>query len=294
MLRFFPLATVPLITGLFALQGCAIHHRVEERDAAGNFDAGPVPTTDAGPVVIDAGPMECVLERPSSLCLPDSLIPPRLPSEVTLHFTGECLCGEVVCEVDVDENINITTRRCGGDSCTTCAQTQEVVCALPRVEASVRTLFVNGVPSALLRFDFDTGFRQPGPYCVGLAEQSACEDPSLMEASNSPVHEACAIPAENGRYELELTDECHECPTALGPCEVQLLRDPMGGPERGRLVVNPQHYPLECQAACPEVCMRRERRCLTPPLEPNSTYVIEHEGRPVSVFVADGSGTCAP
>jgi hypothetical protein len=88
---------------------------------------------------------------------------------------------------------------------------------------------------------------------------------------------------------------CATCTDREGSCHVTLVpRTTRDLPPGADLEVVPRRYTTACDVTCDDSCMPREKRCLTPTLEPGAFYRVFVDGAVVMSFVeAPGSTVCA-
>lgn len=286
------------------LSGCFLSHgdddAVPARDAGTDARVsrpdGAMPWPDAS---TPTPPPDCWAAtesvRANRACVPNSYgtIPPGSNYSLDVFLDG-CWCDEdLSCTASVlmPGVLALETRVCPGRAdCDGCVPSVRASCPIPALTEGTWQVRVNGTPA------FDVTVAPPAP---GLLPQQTCYDfapPSedtatmwcdwpgtWMTGSTEVCHPSQARPGES--VTIRVADTCATCFVQPGQCELSVIGD--------RIVVSPQERYCECATcgACPEVCMRLERTCTTPPLEAG-TYTIASPAGETTLVI--GEGTMAP
>jgi hypothetical protein len=257
----------------------------------------PVPV-DAGPAPIDAGPLVCPELRADATCLESFLVQPGVPFELPVTFDTCGCCPRAECRAEVTEvsgtpTLRLTTTLCPDPcDCEACV-TPRGSCAVPALEPGLYDVVVNEAPAFQLPVFPDSGFVPPPPACVSYAQPDECRlSESVPDVSGYRPAGVCI--RERGGAALPttitVTHDCWPCGDLQGPCSVVVeprLTDDL--PPGGEIRLGPTHFPTVCDVDCPGLCIRTERSCQVPDLEPGHYYRVWADGEVVLSFTADGS-----
>jgi hypothetical protein len=241
---------------------------------------------------VDAGRIDCPLERADFSCLQSFLVEPERAFQLPIAFDGCYCCGEAQCAVEVDaaaRRLELTTARCPDPcDCDVCRPGPETGCEVPGLERGFWTVSVNGEEAFELPVDFDTGILPPPAACVTYPQPDRCgEDPSIATAREFDRLCFQSGPGLGEDVYLELHTSCRGCGEIDGICSVileQRLTDDL--PSGGELRVTATEFATRCDVDCPSACVEHSRRCALPPLTDGDFYRVWLNGRELNSFIA--------
>lgn len=234
------------------------------------------------------GPAECPLFRATSACVPGAVVPAGEAFEMPVTLT-ECGCAEdAACRVRVTAGrIELTTTMCDSDiDCDGCS-TISATCAVPAVTPGSYDVVVNGDDAFRVEArPSEGGFLPLSNQCVGFAEPDACSASQPLDDQRPDAFTELCYESGFGGDALfvRAINNCGTCDTA-GTCEVQVdqrLTDDL--PPGGEIHITSNRYFSACAGDCIDVCMRSERRCRVPGLNPGDFYRVHVDGRVVDSF----------
>jgi len=244
---------------------------------------------------VDAGRIDCPLERADFTCLSSFLVAPGRAFDLPIAFDGCFCCGEAQCAVSVDaasQRLELTTARCPDPcDCDSCEPGPSTACRVPALDRGLWTVSVNEGEAFELLVEFDSGLVPPPPACVSYAAVDACgEDPST--ALPTMPDRLCVRDgfAPGDDLTVELHQSCGSCGDLDGVCAVVLeprLTDDL--PPGGEIRLTDTQFFTRCDVDCPDMCIERTRRCAVPDVSPGEFYRVWLGDREVYSFTAGES-----
>lgn len=238
-------------------------------------------------------PRECDLVRATRACLDGGVVPPGVPFALPIAVGGDgsCYCEEnVECDARIVDagRLELTTSVCSrGDVCDACFPWLDSHCDLPPLDEGAWQVSINGHAAFPLFVEEPAPSIEPVTRCyeaaVPVPDGTFCPFPGAALPSGSEICYPASAPVGEA-LRITVTETCAGCDDYSGGCAVTVVGD--------AIEVRALTRACECPScgACPEICMREEVVCHTPPLEAGS-YRIMVDGVRLDTITVGGDLT---